>query len=112
MNSSFQESRVGRGRGGNGKENPRRLYATTLRVGPAYVVRGSSRRINILRFQPANIRLINRRDIRLDCAPLGFPRAPDKNQTKIPADVDRSFHIRDVALPRLTFLAVMLSSRN
>jgi hypothetical protein len=42
------------------KENPRNLYATGL-AGLATLVRGSSRRIKIMPFRPANIRLINRR---------------------------------------------------
>src|ERR1700691_4343631 len=42
------------------KENPRRKFATgSARL--ALVVRGSSRRIMIMRFRPANISLINRR---------------------------------------------------
>ena len=36
------------------------LYATGS-AGLAKLVRGSSRRIKIMRFRPANIRLINRR---------------------------------------------------
>jgi hypothetical protein len=42
------------------KENPRLPYATGS-AGLATLVRGSSRRIMIMRFRPANIRLINRR---------------------------------------------------
>jgi hypothetical protein len=42
------------------KENPRLAYATGS-TGLAITVRGSSRRIMIMRFRPANIRLINRR---------------------------------------------------
>ena len=42
------------------KENPRLPYATGS-TGLAITVRGSSRRIMIMRFRPANIRLINRR---------------------------------------------------
>jgi hypothetical protein len=42
------------------KENPRLPYATGS-AGLALTVRGSSRRIMIMRFRPANIRLINRR---------------------------------------------------
>jgi hypothetical protein len=53
---------VGGGRGKHGKENPRRFYAVGLRTEPAPIVRGSSRRITIMRFRPANIRVINRRD--------------------------------------------------
>src|SRR6516165_10854360 len=46
-------------------ENPRLTYAAGLRARPAPLVRGSSRRITIMRFRPANIRVINRRDSRL-----------------------------------------------
>ena len=46
-------------------ENPRLIYAAGLRARPALLVRGSSRRITIMRFRPANIRVINRRDRRL-----------------------------------------------
>jgi hypothetical protein len=47
---------------GHGKENPRAVYAVGLRAESALLVRGSSRRITIMRFRPANIRVINRRD--------------------------------------------------
>ena len=50
------------GRGVQGKENPRKFYAVGLRTEPALIVRGSSRRITIMRLRPANIRVINRRD--------------------------------------------------
>jgi hypothetical protein len=46
-------------------ENPRLTYAAGFRARPALLVRGSSRRITIMRFRPANIRVINRRDSRL-----------------------------------------------
>ena len=49
----------------HGMENPRLIYAAGLRARPALLVRGSSRRITIMRFRPANIRVINRRDSRL-----------------------------------------------
>jgi hypothetical protein len=39
---------------------------------PALVVRGSSRRITIMRFRPANIRVINRRYGFLDRDPCCF----------------------------------------
>jgi len=57
---------VGSGREVHGKENPRKHYAVGLRTEPAHLVRGSSRRITIMRFRPANIRVINRRNSRLD----------------------------------------------
>ena len=56
---------MGSGREVHGKENPRKHYAEGLRAEPASLVRGSSRRITIMRFRPANIRVINRRDSRL-----------------------------------------------
>ncbi len=57
---------MGSGRGVHGKENPRKFYAVGLRTEPALIVRGSSRRITIMRFRPANIRVINRRENYLD----------------------------------------------
>ena len=57
---------MGSGREVRGKENPRRFYAAGLRTEPALIVRGSSRRITIMRFRPANIRVINRRQNDLD----------------------------------------------
>ena len=57
---------MGSGRVVHGKENPRRFYAVGLRTEPAPIVRGSSRRITIMRFRPANIRVINRRENYLD----------------------------------------------
>src|SRR6202035_3691007 len=45
--------------GASTKENPRLPYATGS-AGLAKLVRGSSRRIMIMRFRPANISLINR----------------------------------------------------
>jgi len=57
---------VGSGRGVHGKENPRRFYAVGLRTEPAPLVRGSCRRSTIMRFRPANIRVIKRRENYLD----------------------------------------------
>ena len=57
---------MGSGREARGKENPRVTYAVGFRTEPATLVRGSSRRITIMRFRPANI-VINRRNGRLDC---------------------------------------------
>ena len=57
---------MGSGREAHGKENPRKPYAVGLRTEPAPLVRGSSRRIAIMRFRPANIRVINRRNSHLD----------------------------------------------
>ena len=66
---------MGSGRGAHEQENPRRPYATGLRTQPALVVRGSSRRITIMRLESANIRVINRRHSYLDRDPCRFPRA-------------------------------------
>jgi len=55
--------------------------AVGLRTQPAYLVRGSSRRITIMRFRPANIRVINRRDRHLGRhlrCPLGGIRVMTK----------------------------------
>jgi hypothetical protein len=49
---------VGSGRAVHGKENPRSNYAVGLRTEPALLVRGSSRRITIMRYRPANISVI------------------------------------------------------
>jgi hypothetical protein len=57
---------VGSGREVHGKENPRKLYVEGLRTEPTSLVRGSSRRITIMRLRPANIRVINRRENHLD----------------------------------------------
>jgi hypothetical protein len=76
----------------NGKENPRKHYAEGLRAEPAPLVRGSSRRITIMRFRPANIRVINRRENHLDhdlrCLLLG----KERRRKPLPL-VDRSLHI-------------------
>jgi hypothetical protein len=65
-----------------GMENPRGHYAASLRARPAPVVRGSSRRIMIVRCRPANIRVINRRDRRLDYHRCCVPRsANDEDKT-------------------------------
>jgi hypothetical protein len=53
-------------------------YAVGLRTEPAPLVRGSSRRITIMRFRPANIRVINRRDSFLDRDPRCFLSAVGK----------------------------------
>ena len=89
---------MGSGREAHGKENPRKLYAVGLRTEPASLVRGSSRRITIMRFRPANIRVINRRNSRLDrdlrCLPGKGQEEKERKQFFV---VDRSFHIS--ALP-------------
>ena len=51
---------------------------------PAFLVRGSSRRITIMRFRPANIRVINRRDNRLGRHPHCFPLAREEQRKPTP----------------------------
>ena len=51
---------------------------------PALLVRGSSRRITIMRFRPANIRVINRRDDCLGRHPHCFPLARGKQRKPKP----------------------------
>jgi hypothetical protein len=86
-------------------ENPRLIYAAGLRARPALLVRGSSRRITMMRFRPANIRVINRRNSRLGhlrcCVLSNIEReekkerieeqCPDIHQR---AGLTGSFHIR------------------
>ena len=72
---------MGSGRGVHGKENPRKFYAVGLRTEPALIVRGSSRRITIMRFRPANIRVINRRENYLDHDSLPPNRKEEKKKT-------------------------------
>ena len=74
------------------------LYATGS-AGLATLVRGSSRRIKIMRFRPANIRLINRRSNlpRLLLALFSINGKSNDNDKNNPADVQRltgSLHIR------------------
>ena len=51
---------------------------------PALIVRGSSRRITIMRFRPANIRVINRRVNRLGRRPHCFPLARERQRKPKP----------------------------
>ena len=81
------------GRGVYGKENPRTPYAVGLPAEPARLVRGSSRRITIMRFRPANIRVINRRENRLDRDSRRFLSESQKKEKQLIV-VDGSFHIR------------------
>ena len=83
---------AGSGRGAHGKENPRFNYAVDLRIEPAFLVRGRSRRITIMRFRPANIRVINRRESRLDRDLRHFRRNWLGRRKQVPV-VDGSFHI-------------------
>ena len=82
---------MGSGRGVHGKENPRKFYAVGLRAQSALIVRGSSRRITIMRFRPANIRVINRRENYLDRDLRCLLRARRKKKQLLV--VDGSFHI-------------------
>src|ERR1700712_2067524 len=80
------------------KENPRSPYATGS-TGLAITVRGSSRRIMIMRFRPANIRLINRRSSlpRLLLALSSKEETNNDNNKNDPTNVQRltgSLHIR------------------
>jgi len=87
---------VGSGREVHGKENPRKHYAVGLRTEPAHLVRGSSRRITIMRFRPANIRVINRRNSRLDRDLRCLLRKDGKKirkKKKQKRYLTRSFHI-------------------
>jgi hypothetical protein len=51
---------------------------------PALLVRGSSRRITIMRFRPANIRVINRRVNCFDRRPHCFPLARERQRKPKP----------------------------
>src|SRR6185503_1583 len=82
---------IGDGRGAPEMENPRGHYAASLRARPAPVVRGSSRRIMIMRYRPANIRVINRRDRHLDR--LRCCVSTEKEHMEESANLTRSFHI-------------------
>jgi hypothetical protein len=66
----------------------RRILVSSMRQGlrtqPALLVRGSSRRITIMRFRPANIRVINRRDDRLGRRPHCFPLAREEQHKPTP----------------------------
>src|ERR1700729_771748 len=77
------------------KENPRLAYATGS-AGLAITVRGSSRRIKIMRFRPANIRLINRRLklLRLLLALSSKKHKSNDDQTHRSRRLTGSLHIR------------------
>ena len=93
MNSVNQfEDSASRSRGKH-KENPRTPYATGS-AGLACIVRGSSRRIMIMRFRPANISLINRRHY-LPRLLLTLSSNYNDKTTPAFADIDRSHHISD-----------------
>jgi hypothetical protein len=85
-----------------------------LRAQSALLVRGSSRRIMTLRFQPAHIRVINPRE-RFTAA-IGFtskqkkPRSPltakarPEKQRSTPGGLDKSLHIRKADFLTAVFL--------
>jgi len=79
-------------------------YATGS-TGLALTVRGSSRRIMIMRFRPANIRLINRRSL-LPRLLLALSSRKDKNNCKDNhtefAALTRSLHIRAIHSSRFS----------
>jgi hypothetical protein len=74
---------VGSGRGEHGKENPREYYAVGLRTEPAPLVRGSSRRITIMRLRPANIRVINRRENSSTATPTASQERKEKRRKTV-----------------------------
>jgi hypothetical protein len=80
-----------------------KFYAVGLRTEPALIVRGSSRRITIMRFRPANIRVINRRENYLNHDLRCLLRAKRKKQLLV---VDGSFQFA----VSLTFWAVERTS--
>ena len=84
---------MGSGREVHGKENPRKRYVEGLRTEPTSLVRGSSRRITIMRFRPANIRVINRRENHLDHDLRCLLKRKKKKKEKQLLVVDGSFHI-------------------
>jgi hypothetical protein len=71
-----------------------------LRAQPALLVRGSSRRITIMRFRPANIRVINRRDDRLGCRPHCFPLAREEQRKPTPQMYLTGSSISELVLAR------------
>jgi hypothetical protein len=82
------------------------LYATGP-AGLATLVRGSSRRITIMRFRPANIRLINRRPNlpRLLLALFSKTAKPTKkNNSTDERELTGSLHIRAFSMQVVTRL--------
>jgi hypothetical protein len=82
-------------------ENPRTRYATGS-AGLATLVRGSSRRITIMRFRPANIRLINRRSnlprlLLALCSIEGKSKDNNKNNPSDAPGLTGSLHISELA---------------
>jgi len=99
--------------GASTKENPRLAYATGS-TGLAITVRGSSRRIMIMRFRPANIRLINRRS---NLPRLLLALSSGKQQQEQPYRLHRltrSLHISRFAessIPRSILQTIQPTSR-
>jgi len=85
---------VGSGREAHGKENPREPLCGRSSDRSRVLVRGSSRRITIMRFRPANIRVINRRNSRFDCPPCVASLGAEQETAERKILVDWSFHIR------------------
>jgi hypothetical protein len=73
---------VGSGRGAHEGESSMPLCGRSW-TKPAPVVRGSSRRITIMRFRPANIRVIHRRNSFLDRDPRCFLEKRKNEKRKI-----------------------------
>src|SRR6516225_9353306 len=112
---NFLGGSVGSGREVHGKENPRKHYAVGLRTEPAHLVRGSSRRITIMRFRPANIRVINRRNSRLDrdlrcLLRKDGKKKENKEEEKTKRYLTRSFHISVLPSPRPSIIGSCLTS--
>ena len=92
MNSTtIFEDRAGSSRGAHEGESSH-AYATGA-AGLATLVRGSSRRITIMRFRPANIRLINRRS-NLPRLLLALSSKKDKTYPTNSKPLTGSLHIR------------------
>ena len=72
------------------------IYAVRVPSQPAFLVRGSSRRITIVRYRPANIRVINRRINSGWCHPLHCrqPVYPEKLKPGGSRSLTGSLHIR------------------
>jgi Transposase IS116/IS110/IS902 family len=88
------DSRADDSAGPNEKENPPTFYVmpNDLHIQPTHLVRGSSRRIMSMRFQPANIRVINRRanSYAVICPAVQFKRSAPPLSRKAGIDFQRS----------------------
>ena len=99
---------MGSGREVHGKENPRKLYVEGLRTEPTSLVRGSSRRITIMRLRPANIRVIIRRENHLDHDLRCLPKRKRRKKKQLLV-VDGSFHISVLVYATTPVLGAMKS---